>query len=142
MSVASINEPSARAFKHLTPLMRAKMNAADGVVVNRCPFGCADDQLDQHGYCHHLVGFTVPGDKTRMEGMVERPVSKLKSDPTSEHYDPEAKPERYTSYRQTGPVPAGAILDEITAGQSCRVYVKNPAELNQPTQPVKTGKAG
>lgn len=26
-------------------------------VVNRCPFGCSDDQLDQHGFCGHLVGF-------------------------------------------------------------------------------------
>lgn len=25
---------------------------------NLCPFGCEDDQLDEWGYCRHLVGFT------------------------------------------------------------------------------------
>lgn len=37
---------------------------------NLCPFGCADTQLDDHGYCHHLVGFTdgtKDGDSTIFE---------------------------------------------------------------------------
>lgn len=27
-------------------------------VKNLCPFGCADTQLNEHGYCHHLIGWT------------------------------------------------------------------------------------
>ena len=28
---------------------------------NHCPLGCMDAQLDEHGYCCHLVGFTNIG---------------------------------------------------------------------------------
>lgn len=28
-----------------------------GNVVNACPFGCGDDQLDEKGFCYHMVGF-------------------------------------------------------------------------------------
>lgn len=45
----------------LSPLMQAKRAASSGSVVNFCPFGCGDDALDDHGYCHHLVGFTSDG---------------------------------------------------------------------------------
>jgi hypothetical protein len=30
-------------------------------VTNHCPFGCRDDQLDAHGYCRHLIGWTEDG---------------------------------------------------------------------------------
>ncbi len=39
-------------------LMKAKALAPLGGVVNFCPFGCEDRDLDDHGYCRHLVGFT------------------------------------------------------------------------------------
>jgi hypothetical protein len=48
-----------------------------GTVINVCPFGCGDSDLDDHGYCKHLVGFTnaqLPeGDvkKVTDEGVVE-----------------------------------------------------------------------
>jgi hypothetical protein len=49
-----------------------KAQCAAGVtgeqVVNACPFGCLDENLDEHGYCCHLVGFT--NDKKLMEPMV------------------------------------------------------------------------
>ncbi len=32
-----------------------------GQVVNYCPFGCQDAELDERGYCRHLVGFTNNG---------------------------------------------------------------------------------
>lgn len=32
-----------------------------GQVVNRCPCGCQPEDLDEYGYCHHLVGFTNDG---------------------------------------------------------------------------------
>lgn len=29
-----------------------------GAIKNHCPFGCSMEQLDEHGYCQHLIGFT------------------------------------------------------------------------------------
>jgi len=29
-----------------------------GEKINFCPHGCPDDDLDENGYCRHLVGFT------------------------------------------------------------------------------------
>lgn len=57
-------DPRLEAVPHgskLSPLMYAKARAKSGNKVNACPFGCKTQQLDQHGYCRHLVGFTVPG---------------------------------------------------------------------------------
>lgn len=39
------------------------------LVVNACPWreapdGCKDDTLDENGYCRHLIGVTLPDDKT------------------------------------------------------------------------------
>jgi hypothetical protein len=51
-----------------SPLMKAKAQVQDGGVVNFCPFGCEDSELDQHGYCKHLVGFT--NDRKTYEPMV------------------------------------------------------------------------
>jgi len=45
----------------LTPLMKAKTEAITGQKVNFCPYGCEDGDLDEHGYCRHLVGFTNDG---------------------------------------------------------------------------------
>ena len=43
-------------------LMKALRNPErDGDVVNFCPFGCGSHELDNHGYCAHLVGFTNGG---------------------------------------------------------------------------------
>lgn len=43
----------------LSPLMKAKRRAVgSNQVVNKCPFGCKDHQIDHHGYCYHLVGIT------------------------------------------------------------------------------------
>lgn len=58
-------DPRLEAVPHnskLSPLMYAKGRAKSGRKVNACPFGCKDQQIDQNGYCRHLVGFTVPGD--------------------------------------------------------------------------------
>lgn len=30
-------------------------------IENHCPFGCPDENLDELGYCEHLVGFTSDG---------------------------------------------------------------------------------
>ncbi len=58
----------------LTPLMQAKAKATTGEKVNFCPHGCTLEDLDDHGYCRHLVGFTNDG-KT-MEPYVENAMGK------------------------------------------------------------------
>jgi len=58
-------DPRLEAVPHgskMSPLMYAKSRKKAGNKVNACPFNCVDRQLDQNGYCRHLVGFTVPGD--------------------------------------------------------------------------------
>lgn len=56
--------------EHLSPLMRAKSKAKQGEKINACPFGCDVKNLDDHGYCRHLIGFTNDG-KT-YEPMIRR----------------------------------------------------------------------
>ena len=46
---------------NLSDLMVARSKASLGEKVNFCPFGCADEQIDDKGYCPHLVGFTTDG---------------------------------------------------------------------------------
>lgn len=50
--------PSQRRNNH-SPLMieLARKNSGDVEVVNFCPFGCEDAELDERGYCGHLYGF-------------------------------------------------------------------------------------
>lgn len=38
-------------------LMQLKAATPAGETVNVCPFGCEDHELDDRGYCGHLVGF-------------------------------------------------------------------------------------
>jgi hypothetical protein len=40
-----------------------KAQAEDGPGTNFCPFGCNDDELDEQGYCFHLIGFSPDGRK-------------------------------------------------------------------------------
>lgn len=55
---------------NLSELMKAKGKASLGEKVNFCPFGCSDDQLDEQGYCDHLVGIALPGNEA-MERVVK-----------------------------------------------------------------------
>ncbi len=62
-----------RLSKHLeplSPLMRAKANNPKGEKVNACPFGCTVEEIDDQGYCRHLVGFTVPGNDKLYEPLI------------------------------------------------------------------------
>ncbi len=45
----------------VSELMKAKAANTTGEKVNFCPFGCGDEELDDNGYCRHLVGFTNDG---------------------------------------------------------------------------------
>lgn len=52
----------------LSKLAAAQKRArASNQVVNVCPFGCTDNNLDGNGYCYHLVG--TSNDKMSMEPM-------------------------------------------------------------------------
>lgn len=48
--------PQLRKTNH-SPLMQALTRKSDGEVANFCPFGCEDHDLDDRGWCGHLVGF-------------------------------------------------------------------------------------
>lgn len=49
-----------RSRDHLSALMKAKEKCPVGEVVNFCPW-CEDNELDDNGYCRHLIGFTNDG---------------------------------------------------------------------------------
>lgn len=96
-----------------SPLMRALAKAAQGETVNFCPFGCEEHELDERGYCPHLVGFSNDG-KT-MEPFVQ------KGD------------QRVVVGERPEPVRKGDKLVRITV--SSRVYRdvdKEPKETKQP----------
>ena len=87
-----------------SPLMQALSKASLGESPNFCPFGCQSEQLDENGYCRHLVGFTVPGEP--------------------HHFEPLAPPDAagYRTVRgaRREPVRKGDRLVQITV--SSRVY--------------------
>ena len=66
MSFESRLIPPNQRFTTLSPLMAAK---AAGLSGNFCPFGCGDDDVDEHGYCYHLIGFTFDEKRKRFETM-------------------------------------------------------------------------
>lgn len=51
-------------------LLKAQSRAVRGKV-NACPFGCDFKDLDDHGYCRHLIGFSNDG--KRFEPMIRDP---------------------------------------------------------------------
>lgn len=108
---------------NLSPLMQAKLRASLGEKVNFCPFGCGTHDLDEQGYCRHLVGFTTDGKSMEPLAEVDRfgnPVA-----------TPGAGTRKVLGTRTT-PVPQGAKLERITV--SYRVYVEEP-ELERATRP-------
>lgn len=119
----------------LSPLMLAKKNAKNGQKVNACPFGCTVAQLDEVGFCKHVVGITLPGDQTRFEPMIRRrgrrvvqvdreriPTGDMNGDGEPEF---EWGPPRYEK------VQPGDVLVRITS--SARVYRENvPEPARQP----------
>lgn len=70
MADPRLTGPQVRQNNH-SPLMRALAKANKGDVVNFCPFGCSDLNLDDLGQCGHLVGF-YNGGKTYEPRMVRK----------------------------------------------------------------------
>lgn len=99
----------------LSPLRKAQLKAHQGQIVNACPCGCADEDLDDLGYCEHLVGISVPVPPnvkpTHMELVVADEKGRIR-----------------VLGSQTAPIPAKAKLVRITT--SCRVYMEK-AERNK-----------
>ncbi len=130
MADPRIVNPSERK-PHLSPLMLAKSKNTKGGKVNACPFGCKIENLDDNGYCHHLVGFTNDG--KIYEPMIDEKVK-----------DPFGGKDRFTGRRKViaeidgkdnrQPVLPTDTLVQITVSQ--RVYREKPAEVKQP-EPTK-----
>lgn len=56
-------------------------NTAESVVENHCPCGCVVADLDERGYCPHLIGFgNVPKVGAKFE-----PTVPIMTKPTAEH---------------------------------------------------------
>ena len=88
-----------------SPLMIALSKASIGDPPNFCPYGCTPAELDENGYCDHLIGFTIPGDEKQMEPRKVRP---------------QFQNAWYVSGKAKQPVPVGSELRKITV--SSRVY--------------------
>lgn len=101
-------------------LMKAKAKVAQDGVVNFCPFGCEDSQLDEHGYCKHLVGFT--NDKKFYEPMIFDPTRQARVVRVKMTVDENGKP-----VPQLEPCQKGDKFEEITI--SSRVYRSTEAML-------------
>ncbi len=54
-------KPANERLDQRSPLMKAKEADRTGEGVNFCPFGCEQDDMDDHGYCDHLIGFSNDG---------------------------------------------------------------------------------
>lgn len=50
-------------------LMKAKGLSQDPGKVAFCPFGCNGRQMDDNGYCRHLVGFTFDSPEKAKKGL-------------------------------------------------------------------------
>lgn len=89
-------------------LIKAKA-VAGGLVVNACPFGCEEHELDAEGYCKHLVGFTLPGSRTQFE-------------PLKSRFDSNGKPteHKYLDGKDLQTVMAEDVVEPVTV--SARVY--------------------
>lgn len=66
----------------MEPIYADEKTQALGTVVNHCPMGCALEDLDEYGYCPHLVGFTNDGK------VVETVQPVMKKDPDSKEMVP------------------------------------------------------
>ncbi len=103
--------PAATPKKDLrSDLIKAKA-VAGGLVVNACPFGCEEHELDAEGYCKHLVGFTLPGSTNMFE-------------PIKSRVDRNGKTTEYKFIDGKDPqtVQAGDVVEPVTV--SARVYRK------------------
>lgn len=102
----------------LSPLMQAKGRVATGEKVNACPFGCEPGDLDEMGYCDHLVGFTNNSEKECKAGKGEmEPMGK------------DTQGRRKVFGADKAPVKKNDVLVQITT--SYRVYREEPKAIEK-----------
>jgi hypothetical protein len=129
-------ESLARTKKNpISPLMQAKGRAMPGLKINFCPFGCNDSALDEHGFCRHVVGITLPADKRRYEPMIRldngRRQIRVKMAPDPEVPDsPDHLIPQYEKVAQTDRL--------VRISTSYRVYRPAEGEMPVDTEEVKT----
>lgn len=127
--------PDRRPKKDTRSKLQRSKEAAAGMIVNACQFGCEDEDLDAEQYCRHLVGFTDSRDpriffpfkwRTDKDGNV-------------------VKRHRFVDGSDPQVVQAGDILVQYTT--AARVYRDVDAEtpsaqtavaLDKPTKPGET----
>jgi hypothetical protein len=104
-----------------------KIQEVEGANANVCPFGCPDDELDENGYCFHLVGFSPDGRKLELnqvdaDGRIrtKAPLRKVNGRFVLVH---DAKVDR-----------SKHVLVPVVKGGSCRVYenIPRPADYPEP----------
>jgi hypothetical protein len=97
-----------------SPLMKAIESAQENEPVNGCPFGCADEDLDERNYCRHMVGVTPT--RTTPPGV---------GDPYEPVVREEGQPPRLNG-RKPQKIREGDVSLRITT--SYRVYRPDPPE--------------
>jgi len=146
-SIDHEGKPAARSA-NLSPLMKAKMATAheEGGKVNACPFGCQVVDLDEHGYCRHLIGFTnsTPEQCQAGEGLYEPMVRRMdgrvvqveREKIKEQGVDHEDKKKRWSWGKATLPkVLPSDVLVRITS--SYRVYRNDPPAAPKAEEPAK-----
>jgi hypothetical protein len=109
-------------------LIRSKEKAA-GLIVNACPFGCSDEELDAEAYCEHLVGFTDPSN--------DRVFYPLKWRESVDGRGRVVKRFRYVDGDDRQMVEKGDQLVRVTT--SARVYRELPIADPEPEVRIGTG---
>ena len=141
MDLAELEKSPTERRDRRSRLMRALGKTSHRSDVNFCPYGCDDLDLDEHGYCYHLIGFTLPGDRTKYEPLL--PPVKDWDDP--QDHDGLSKEMgflcrtheagvRKTGCGKRGKVQKGDVLVDITC--SCRVY----RDIDRPEWAVRRDK--
>lgn len=107
-----------------SPLMAALVKASTPSQVQACPFGCAPEDYDRHGYCAHLIGFTVPG-HSRYDHTLGKTVAE--KDAQYEPVEPRKRNDGtvagwFVNGKHRRPLPEKCQLEQITV--SARVYAK------------------
>lgn len=121
MAIPSVGVGDKLGRSNHSPLMEALSKAGEGNVVNFCPYGCETGDLDENGYCYHLVGFTVPGVDKVMEPQVMGPHGRYQIQLPRERVRPTDHLEKITVssrvYRKDAPRPSKPddILDDVLA---------------------------
>lgn len=106
---------------------------AAGKKFNACPCGCTEQQLNEHGYCRHLIGwsndgkFYEPRMRVRRTGLDGNPDGSLYERVGNREQDREAEP--YVDEDGNIEFPTRAVLKpvlpthiKVSAGYSWRIY--------------------